>query len=302
MQPFISVIIPLYNKAPYISETVSSVLSQSLENYELIIIDDGSTDDSVEKVKQFNDDRIKIYQQNNKGVAAARNKGVDLAKAEYIAFLDADDYWDSTHLETLKTSITKFPDAGLFCNNYKINYNGTFATASKINVNTIKPILIEDYFKASKYDSLAWTSAVAIPKLVFLNIGGFNSDLKTGEDLDLWIRLALNYKVVFNPKSTMIYNKHVENSLSKNNLVESRLHFFELHKQNESHNSSLKTYLDKKRYEMALRAKLRDDDKTFTRLKQDIYITNLNTMQKLALNTPRMILQLLYNIKQMGKK
>lgn len=302
MHSYFSVIIPLYNKEIYIAETVQSVLNQSFENFELIIVDDGSTDKSLEIVRSYKDDRIKIYSQENKGAGAARNYGAELAKADYIAFLDADDLWNTNHLKTLKESIELFPDAGLYCNNYNINYNGKYIASAKIRVKTQKPTIIKDYFKASEYDSLAWTSAVAIPKSIYFALGGLNSDLKTGEDLDLWIRLALNYKVVFNPKPTMIYNKYIEDSLSKKNLVESRLLFFTLQKKLESKHKSLKRYLDQKRYIMALRAKLKGDTKTFKQLSEAIELDNLNFMQNIVLHTPKIGLHVLYSLKQLGKK
>lgn len=100
MNAEVSVIIPLYNTEKYIAETIQSVINQSFTNWELIIIDDGSTDSSPSKVKSFlNDTRIKYHRQSNSGVSAARNNGIKLSAAKYIAFLDADDTWEKTNLE-----------------------------------------------------------------------------------------------------------------------------------------------------------------------------------------------------------
>ncbi|KIC01072.1 hypothetical protein OA88_15890, partial [Flavobacterium sp. JRM] len=90
---FFSIVIPLYNKAYYIENTIKSVLYQSFTDYEIIIINDGSTDNSLEKVLEFNDKRIQLYTQQNQGASVARNLGIEKAKYNYIAFLDADDLW-----------------------------------------------------------------------------------------------------------------------------------------------------------------------------------------------------------------
>ena len=97
----ISIVIPLYNKGFIISETLDSVLAQTFTDFEIIIVNDGSTDNGFEIVSQFSDKRIKLFQQQNKGAAAARNLGIEKATGELIAFLDADDYWYPNHLEVV---------------------------------------------------------------------------------------------------------------------------------------------------------------------------------------------------------
>ncbi|MDP5081569.1 MAG: glycosyltransferase family 2 protein, partial [Winogradskyella sp.] len=158
--PFFSVIIPLFNKADYISECLKSVLNQNFEDYEIIIMNDGSTDSSVSIVEEFTSDKINLFHQENLGVSMARNNAALLAKGKFLAFLDADDLWKSTHLEALQDSILKFKDAGLYCTNYEINYNGYYTTSAKFNFNlSDKPEIIADFFKASLKDTVAWTSA-----------------------------------------------------------------------------------------------------------------------------------------------
>ena len=97
----ISVVIPLYNKEKQIAKTLQTVLNQTYQNFEIVIVNDGSTDGSVEEVLRISDSRIRLVNQENGGVSAARNRGIDEAKGEYIAFLDADDLWDIDHLEVL---------------------------------------------------------------------------------------------------------------------------------------------------------------------------------------------------------
>ena len=105
-----SVVIPLYNKEQDILTTITSVLNQSYKSFEIIIIDDGSTDSSAKIVRKINDDRVKLFEKINEGVSSARNLGVEKSTTEYITFLDGDDYWHPHHLENLNLLITKFPE------------------------------------------------------------------------------------------------------------------------------------------------------------------------------------------------
>src|ERR1035437_6016704 len=121
-----SIIIPLYNKAKYIQKAIHSILSQTFQEYEIIIVNDGSTDNSLEVISscQLSTVNYQLINQENKGVSTARNNGVKLAKYDYIAFLDADDWWEPTYLEEMKALIDEFPDAGIYGSSYYIVKNG----------------------------------------------------------------------------------------------------------------------------------------------------------------------------------
>lgn len=195
-----SVIIPLYNKEKFIRKTIESVLSQDLKDFEIIIVNDGSSDDSVSKVKDISDSRLKIVNQVNQGVGAARNNGMSHANFEWIAFLDGDDIWAFNHLSELKQIIATFPSSGMVATNYKLFYSDTDIkiedTKLKTNIRSI------DYF----LEPIIWTSATAIKKDVFKNLGGF-TDYKRGEDLEYWVRIALNYPTAISDKVTAYYRK-----------------------------------------------------------------------------------------------
>ena len=210
--PLFSVIIPLYNKAPYISKSIESVLGQTWKNFELIIIDNRSTDGSSEIVAGFTDPRIRIVQlEENVGVSIARNKGVTLSTAPYVCFLDADDWWATKFLEEMAGLIERHPDAGIYGTNYWIVKNGKKRLAT---IGVDKEFIEGEINYCQVYSKtlcMPLTSiTVAIPRAVFDETNGFNPQLKLGEDFDLWIRIALKHKVVLLNKPLSNYNQDVD--------------------------------------------------------------------------------------------
>lgn len=206
-----SVIIPLYNKAPYVAKAIESVLGQTYRDFEVIVIDDGSTDQSLEVAKTFENKSITIISQPNSGVSTARNNGVKIAKHPYICFLDADDWWHPTFLEEMKQLITDFPDAGIYGSGYYIVKHGQ---------ERIAPIGVPQGFERGIIDYCEvyaktlcmplWTGAVIVPKNIFDEEGGFKSQLKLGEDFDLWIRIVLKHKAILDNKPLAYYNQDVD--------------------------------------------------------------------------------------------
>ena len=208
-----SVIIPLYNKAPYVRKALESVCAQTYRDYELIVINDGSTDNSAvvadEYLKATDGIDYQIISQQNAGVSAARNNGVAQAHGEYIAFLDADDWWDPTYLERMAQLIEGYPDAGLYACNYVYYKPGKTHVALNIPTGYI------NYPKAY-YESNAmpvWTGAAIIPRKVFDEMGGFPLGIKLGEDFLLWSKIALQYPVAFLNEPLAWYNNDVPATL-----------------------------------------------------------------------------------------
>ena len=192
-----SVIIPLYNKAPYVKKALDSVLSQTFKDYELIIVDDGSTDESYLIAKESVEGtkvNYSLIQQENAGVSTARNNGVAASKGDYICFLDADDWWAPTFLEKMNLFIDDYPDAGIYGTNYYYVKNGR----QRVCVTTAKTGYI-NYCKvyAEKLQMPLTSISVAIPRYTFDEFNGFRPQLKLGEDFDLWIRISLKNKVAF---------------------------------------------------------------------------------------------------------
>lgn len=292
MTPFFSVIIPLYNKEGYIEDTIKSVLDQTFTEFEVIIINDGSTDKSSQLALNFKDSRIHLTKQKKQGASIARNTGIEQSKGKYIALLDADDIWQPDHLYELKKLIKEFPEAGLYCSNYEINYNGKFIKPASLNFDYGDTLLIvKDYFTSSIINSVAWTSSTSFTKDTFEKLGRFNPKLKTGQDIDLWIRFALDYKIAFNPKITMRYNNFDINSLSKKEFNEDRYMLINNYASEETTNEALKKYLDVNRYAVALRCKMNNEIELYKKLKKEISYSNLNFKQKVILHAPKFMLK-----------
>ena len=189
----ISVVIPLYNKEKQIEKTLQSVLLQSFQNFEIVIVNDGSTDGSEAAAESVQDERIRIIHQENAGVSAARNRGIAEAKFDLIAFLDADDRWKPEYLQTQFELMQKYPECSVFACNYEfVHADGS------VHPTIIRKLpfagqdgILANYFEvASCSNPPLWTSAVMARKTPMQAIGGFPTGIKSGEDLLTWARLA----------------------------------------------------------------------------------------------------------------
>lgn len=298
MSCFFSVVIPLYNKEKYILKTLESVLNQTFQDFEIIIVDDGSTDESVKIIQSLNEPRITLIKQHNQGASVARNNAINASKGEYVAPLDADDVWKSNHLEALKYCIEN-KEAVLYCTNYQIKRSGGLVTPAVFNFEYQEQCLIvEDFFRANSINFIPTSSSVAFKKSDFLKLNGYNTQLKTGQDIDLWIKFGLLGPVAFNPEITMTYNLFDTSSLSNSNYNEDRYLLINNYKTEEQNHPSLKYYLDVNRYALAIRYKLDNDLNNFKKVTQEIDYNNLNSKQKLLLKLPKTGLMVLKNIQQ----
>jgi glycosyltransferase involved in cell wall biosynthesis len=250
-----SVIIPLFNKSAYIERCLQSVINQTWQDFEVIVVNDGSTDKGPEKLKstiseltkekakQLVDEEterliertndqpnektaskdsicinyktrkldFRVINQENLGVSTARNNGVNLARFDYIAFLDADDWWESTYLEEMQKLIEEFPGKGIYGCSYYIFKNGK-KKISKIGIDPGFRKGEIDYFEvyAKTLCMPIWTGATIVPRSIFNSESGFRTNLSLGEDFDLWIRIALKHPVSLLNKPLSNYNQDVE--------------------------------------------------------------------------------------------
>ena len=210
-----SVIIPLYNKASYVAKAIGSVLDQTYDDFELIVVDDGSKDDSAEIASRAIEgyEKCHLLKQKNAGVSMARNKGVGMSHGEYLCFLDADDWWESMFLEEMEKLIDEFPGAGIYGTNYVIvNETRQKTRVASVGVDSGFDKGYINYcqvYAKTMYMPL-WTGAVCIPRKVFDETGGFPEGINLGEDFLLWIRIALKHRVAFLNKPLAYYNQDVE--------------------------------------------------------------------------------------------
>jgi glycosyltransferase involved in cell wall biosynthesis len=213
-----SVVIPLYNKEPHIKRALDSVISQTVQDFEIVVVNDGSTDKSTDVVKSFSDARIRLINQKNAGVSVARNRGIDEAKSELIAFLDADDEWMPDYLETILRLREKYPCAGLYATSLKTEFIDNVLMDKDEELRKLIPDegLIFNYFKVNLKDishkDIFYTSSVTVPKKIFSEIGGFQTGFWWGEDIDMWGRIALKYPFAYSSQVCAIYYQNVVNS------------------------------------------------------------------------------------------
>jgi len=196
--PDVSVIIPTYNRADYVCEAVESVLSQIYQDFELIIVDDGSTDNTRERLEKYSKRILYVYQEN-KGVSFARNKGIELSSCPYICFLDSDDIWTERKLE-IQTGIMKSnPDI-------HISYTDEIWIRKGVRVNPKKKHrkFAGDLFEKSLELCIISPSSVMIKRDLFEKTGFFDEELEVCEDYDLWLRITKDYPVCFINKPLII--------------------------------------------------------------------------------------------------
>ena len=225
----ISVVIPLYNKEKHIEKTISSVLSQTISDFEIIVVNDGSTDKSPNAVQNFKDPRIRLIHQKNAGVSAARNKGIYEANADLIAFLDADDEWTPDFLKTILRLYEKYPQAGLYATFYFLSNNKTLATPYIKGIHSSPwEGLITNYFYNVSNTNLPFSaSSVAVPKCVFYDVGFFSVGMARGEDQDMWARIAIKYPIAYSTNKESIYHLDATNRACNKKIILKEIPFQE---------------------------------------------------------------------------
>lgn len=211
-----SVIVPLYNKAPYVRKALESIVSQTFTDWECIVVDDGSTDNSADiaqsiiaSLSETDHFIIRILRQPNSGVAVARNSGVKVSRGEFVCFLDADDWWKLEFLEEMDRLIREYPNAGLYATNYVYYKPGKTHVALDLERGYMN--YPEAYLQSGSMPVTSITTCM--PRKVFDEMGGFPLGIKLGEDFLLWAKTALHYKVAFCEKPLAYYNNDVPASL-----------------------------------------------------------------------------------------
>lgn len=202
-----SVVVPLYNKETSIKSSIESVLAQTSTDFELLVVNDGSTDDSREVVANIKDSRIRIVDKLNGGVSTTRNEGIQHARFTHIAFLDADDYWEPDFLKTIEELIRDYPMADCYTTGYVCKYD-------QLTLNVFgarERGIVVDFFKQVYTGPIMNSSTVCVKKSTFVQVGNFNQNIRRGEDYDMWARIARSASIAATPDVKVWYRLKAEN-------------------------------------------------------------------------------------------
>ena len=188
--PTVSVVIPTYNRKEFLLETLRSVFAQNLKGYEILVVDDGSSDGTEEALKSLSEP-VRYINKPHGGASSARNVGIREARGEYLAFLDSDDLWYPRFLETTTDYLTRYPDLALVCTAWRTLPNGhqkPEIQQAAIHGNLYSLLMVSRFIRLS---------AVVARKKVVLDVGAFDERLEMAENLDLWLRIARRYPMAF---------------------------------------------------------------------------------------------------------
>jgi glycosyltransferase involved in cell wall biosynthesis len=205
--PKITVVIPAYNAMTYLPETLDSVLNQTFTNFEVLIINDGSTDHIASWAAEIFDTRVKLISQENRGLPGARNTGITHAQGDYVAFLDADDLWELTKLEKQVDCLDSKPEIGLvYTWTLLVDQQGKSTgtvTAAHVEGNVWEKLLLGDVVGSG--------SSAMIRRNCFETVGLFDTELSSIEDCDMWVRIAAHYPLAVIKEVLVYYRQHPSN-------------------------------------------------------------------------------------------
>ncbi len=300
MIPFFSIIIPLFNKEEYISHTMQSILDQSFTDFEVVVVDDGSTDDSVSKLSRFKDDHIRIIPHiTNRGVSAARNTGIQNAKGEIVALLDADDLWAEDHLSNIFYLYKKYPQERCYGTGWWEKIGPTKILAPKVNLteHDTKDCLIDCFFSDNIYQSICCQSSLAFDRKLLIEIGGYNESIDFGEDVDLYIRIFSTQKLAYTNNKTCFVNSYSQNQTTSQPITDKGIPDFDNYQMNRDTDPYLKKYLDFYRYCFALKFGQENNLPECNRMKKGIDLKNLNWKQRIYLGMGKRTLNYIKELK-----
>jgi glycosyltransferase involved in cell wall biosynthesis len=214
--PKVSVVVPMFDAAATIRRALDSVLAQTERDFELVVVDDGSTDEGPALVKACRDPRVRLVSQAHGFVSAARNRGTREARADLVSFLDADDEYRPAFLETVLRLRERHPEAGAFACAFTIVDRA--GTERETAFRGVPPApwegLLPNYFDSAIGLQPVCSSAAAVPKRVLEELGGFREERLPGEDIELWFRIALRAPIAFSSVPAAVYHRDVPNSVS----------------------------------------------------------------------------------------
>ena len=297
--PFFTVIIPLYNKENYVENALKSILNQTFIDFEVLIINDCSTDKSVSKIEPYLSEKVRIiHHEKNKGLSATRNTGIKNAKADYVCYLDADDLWKPTFLETIYRLIINFPEAKIYGTNYEEVYGTQLLKpingSEELNDN-FEGIL--NFFKINIKQGIYNHGSVCFHKHVFEKVGYYNEQITFSEDIDFNIRANYFFKLAYSNSNHMSYFMQTDNQITRNSILHYQIPNYDQYEGWAKTNPYLKKQLDFLRYVLVKKLKKDGDKKRWKKIIKPIHLKNLNWKQIILIYSPRCILLLLDKIK-----
>lgn len=293
-----SVVIPLYNKERYIRQAIDSVLAQSYQDFEILVVDDVSTDNSLGIVESIHSEKIHIVRhEKNKGLSAARNTGIRNSKADFVVFLDADDYWARDFLERIDKLITKFPEASLFATSYlEVFPTHSIRPKTLLELNDGDDILLTDFFKKNLGQPIYNHSSLAVRKSLFDEVGFYDERLTFSEDVDFGIRANLASPLAYHHGICSFYRAWSENQITGSGIARKTIPMLDNYG-DAANRPDVKKYLDFERYVMAMHCKLAGRYEDFRKIRKEINPENLNVLQQVMLALPRPIAQAIRSAK-----
>lgn len=205
--PIFSVIVPLYNKEREVESTLRSVLAQTYQPLEIVVVDDGSTDRSAEIVESLGSPLIRLIRQSNAGECAARNRAMSEARGEWFALLDADDEWKPEFLEEVAAMIEEWPDCGIYSTAFEI-----VSPTGRVRGNCpTQRGVVDNFWRESMTRYVTIPSATVLSRKAVEQLGGFPEGMKMGGDQWMWIKLASHYGVCFSPRALCDYSMVASN-------------------------------------------------------------------------------------------
>jgi glycosyltransferase involved in cell wall biosynthesis len=288
------VIIPVYNKVATLQRAVQSVLNQEYKKFEILIVDDGSTDGSSQLANELAEDKVKVLSQRNKGAAAARNAGIQHAideKYERIAFLDADDYWSPNHLTTLFTLTEKFPDASVFAANYQLIRKRRVYKTKFSNIKLQESQQLDPFFKFNYLNPILNCSSFMMDVSLIDKVGHFKEELSHFEDIDFFIRLGMHGTIVISSQVTVSIDETAMNRSDKTDMSQRLFPDFTDYDEQVDTYDGLGKYLTLNRYAIALAYRMENDILNANKFQNLIQVEHLNKKQQKLLNMSRLQLK-----------
>ena len=205
--PLVTVVIPCYKQAHFLGEAIESVLSQSYPNFEIVVVDDGSPDDTALVASRYPPEKVRLVRQNNRGLSGARNRGLSESEGEYVVFLDADDRLLPEALEVGLEQLRSHPESVLVSGQYRF----MAADGSALHVQEHPCPDKEHYVALLRYNHIGMPATVMYRRSVFESVGGFDTSLRASEDYDLYLRIARKFPICCHDKVVAEYRRHGAN-------------------------------------------------------------------------------------------